>query len=211
MERFPAASALIGAWRPDRPVIGLRPHAAGMAARWFLQHFPGDVAYAYKANSSVFLLGALYGAGIRKFDVASIPEIEDAATIPGAELHFMHPVKSRTAIRRAFAEFGVRSFTLDSEEELKKIAEETGGCRDLILWVRVAVPSHNSKIPLERKYGVAGAKAARPAACGRKPMTGLSGVTAPISALADVYLSISWDLHQSGWTRALLEPAEAAV
>ena len=161
MERFPAASALIGAWRPDRPVIGLRPHAAGMAARWFLQHFPGDVAYAYKANSSVFLLGALYGAGIRKFDVASIPEIEDAATIPGAELHFMHPVKSRTAIRRAFAEFGVRSFTLDSEEELKKIAEETGGCRDLILWVRVAVPSHNSKIPLERKYGVAGAKAAR--------------------------------------------------
>src|SRR6185436_19867102 len=32
---------------------------------------------------------------------------------------------------------------------------------DLILWVRVAVPSHNSKIPLERKYGVTGAKAAR--------------------------------------------------
>jgi len=67
MERFPAASALIGAWKPDRPVIGLRPHAAGQAARWFLQHFPGDVAYAYKANSSVFLLGALYGAGIRSF------------------------------------------------------------------------------------------------------------------------------------------------
>ena len=86
MERFPAASALIGAWKPDRPVIGLRPHAAGRAARWFLQHFPGDVAYAYKANSSVFLLGTLYGAGIRKFDVASIPEIEDAATSP-AQLH----------------------------------------------------------------------------------------------------------------------------
>ena len=158
---FPSASALIGAGKPDRPVIGLRPHAAGRAARWFLQNFPGDVAYAYKANSSVFLLGALYGAGIRKFDVASIPEIEDAATIPGAELHYMHPVKSRTAIRRAFAEFGVRSFALDSEDELRKIAEETGGCRDLTLWVRVAVPSHNSKIPLERKYGVAGAKAAR--------------------------------------------------
>ena len=44
----------------------------------------------------------------------------------------MHPVKSRNAIRRAFAEFGVRSFALDSEDELKKIAEETGGCRDLI-------------------------------------------------------------------------------
>ena len=161
MHRFPSASALIGAQKPDQPVIGLRPHAAGRAARWFLENFPGDVAYAYKANSSVFLLGALYGAGIRHFDVASIPEIEDAATIPGAELHFMHPVKSRVAIRRAFAEYGVRSFALDSEDELKKIQEETGGCRDLVLWVRVAVTAKNSKIPLERKYGTAGAKAAR--------------------------------------------------
>ena len=96
MRRFPSASALIGATKPDIPVIGLRPHAAARAARWFIENFPGDVAYAYKANSSVFLLGALYGAGIRHFDVASLPEIEDAATIPGAHLHFMHPVKSRT-------------------------------------------------------------------------------------------------------------------
>jgi len=161
MRRFPSASALIGATKPDIPVIGLRPHAAARAARWFIRHFPGDVAYAYKANSSVFLLGALYGAGIRHFDVASIPEIEDAATIPGAILHFMHPVKSRTAIRRAFSEFGVRSFALDSEDELRKILDETGGCRDLTLWVRVSVASRNSKIPLERKFGVSGAKAAR--------------------------------------------------
>ena len=161
MRRFPSASALIGATKPDIPIIGLRPHAAGRAARWFIDNFPGDVAYAYKANSSVFLLGALYGAGVRHFDVASLPEIEDAATIPGAILHFMHPVKSRTAIRRAFSEFGVRSFALDSEDELRKIVEETGGCRDLTLWVRVAVAAKNSKIPLERKFGVSGARAAR--------------------------------------------------
>jgi ornithine decarboxylase len=161
MHRFPSASALIGATKPDLPVMAVRPHAAGRAARWFIDNFPGDVAYAYKANSSVFLLGALYGAGIRHFDVASLPEIEDAATIPGAHLHFMHPVKSRTAIRRAFAEFGVRSFALDSEDELKKILEETGGCRELTLWVRVAVAAKNSKIPLERKFGITGAKAAR--------------------------------------------------
>ncbi|HWB43811.1 MAG TPA: type III PLP-dependent enzyme [Hyphomicrobiaceae bacterium] len=161
MQRFPSATALISAQKPDRPVIGLRPHAAGRAAQWFLQNFPGDVAYAYKANSSVFLLGALYGAGIRHFDVASIPEIEDAATIPGAQLHFMHPVKPRTAIRRAFSEFGVRSFAVDSEDELKKIVEETGNSRELTLWVRIAVSAKNSKIPLERKYGVSGAKAAR--------------------------------------------------
>jgi ornithine decarboxylase len=161
MRKFPSANALIAATKPDIPVIGLRPHAAARAARWFMDNFPGDVAYAYKANSSVFLLGALYGAGIRHFDVASLPEIEDAATIPDATLHFMHPVKSRTAIRRAYAEFGVRSFALDSEDELKKILEETGGCRDLTLWVRVAVAPKNSKVPLDAKFGTAGAKAAK--------------------------------------------------
>ncbi|MCL4188567.1 MAG: hypothetical protein KJZ85_13255 [Rhodobacteraceae bacterium] len=161
MERFPSAAALIAHHKPDRPVLAARPHAAGRAARWFLERFPGEVAYAYKANSSVFLLGALFGAGIRQFDVASLPELEDAATIPGVELHFMHPVKSRTAIRRAYHEFGVKCFALDTEDELAKIVEETGGARDLQLFVRVAVPAKNSRIPLERKFGISGQKAAR--------------------------------------------------
>lgn len=164
MEKFSSAEALIASRRPDRPVLGLRPHAAGRAARWFLDNFPGDVAYAYKANSSVFLIGALYGAGIRHFDVASLPEVEDAATIPGVELHFMHPVKSRSAIRRAY-ELGIRSYSLDSEDELQKIVEETmgrsGPARDLNLYVRIAVPPKNSRIPLERKFGIQGAAAAR--------------------------------------------------
>jgi ornithine decarboxylase len=164
MERFASGRHLIAARKPEHPVLGLRPQAAGRAARWFLDHFDGDVAYAYKANSSVFLIGALYGAGIRHFDVASLPEIEDAATIPGCELHFMHPVKSRVAIRRAY-ELGVRSFSLDSEDELAKIVAETRGkwgrARDLKLFVRVAVPAKNSLIPLEHKFGTAGEEAAR--------------------------------------------------
>jgi len=159
MEKHSSASALIDKCRPERPVRGLRPHAAGRAARWFLDKFPGDVAYAYKANSSVFLIGALYGAGIRHFDVASLPEIEDAATIPDAHLHFMHPVKSRHAIRRAY-DLGVRSFSLDSEDELNKIIAATGEARDLLLWVRIAVPAINSRIPLERKFGIHGPEAA---------------------------------------------------
>jgi ornithine decarboxylase len=159
MEKFSSAHALIEKCRPERPVRGLRPLAAGRAAKWFLEKFPGDVAYAYKANSSVFLIGALYGAGVRHFDVASLPEIEDAATIPDAELHFMHPVKSRHAIRRAY-DLGVRSFSLDGEDELAKIMEATGGARDLILWVRMAVPAINSRIPLERKFGITGPEAA---------------------------------------------------
>ncbi len=95
MERFDSAADLVAARKPERPVLCARPHAAARSARWFLDNFPGDVAYAYKANSSVFLIGALYGAGIRHFDVASSVEVDDAATIPAAHLHFMNPVKSR--------------------------------------------------------------------------------------------------------------------
>ncbi|MEO1650141.1 MAG: type III PLP-dependent enzyme [Pseudomonadota bacterium] len=154
MERYQSARHFLSETRPERPVFGVRPHAAARAARYFLTHFPGEVAYAYKANSSVFLLGALYGAGIRHFDVASLPELEDAATIPDATLHFMHPVKSRNAIRRAYHEFGIRRFAVDSHDELEKIMEETGRPDDLHLYVRLSVPAHDSSIPLERKFGV---------------------------------------------------------
>ncbi len=164
MEKFHSAVELLANRKPDRPVLGVRPHATARAARWFLNTFPGDVAYAYKANSSVFMIGALYGAGIRHFDVASLPELEDAATIPSVELHFMHPVKSRSAIRRAY-ELGVRSFALDSEDELQKIIEETAGtkgpARGLKLFVRIAVRPKNSRVPLERKFGIQGVAAAR--------------------------------------------------
>ena len=160
LDTFKSAHDLIAARRPEKPVVGFRPHAAGRAARFFLENFPGDVAYAYKANSNVFLLGALYGAGIRHFDVASLPELEDAKTIPDVTFHFMHPVKSRHAIRRAYS-LGCRSFSLDSEDELGKILHETNGATDLVLWVRIAVPAKNSRVPLERKFGTTGTKAAR--------------------------------------------------
>ncbi len=161
MDRFATARELVTERRPDRPTFGLRPHAAGQAARWFLEHFPGDVAYAVKANASPFLLGALYGAGIRHFDVASLPEIEDVSSIPDAHLHFMHPVKSRNAIRRAYTEFGVRSFSLDSDDELKKIQDETDNSKELTLWVRLAVQPKNSALPLEKMFGTSGLKAVK--------------------------------------------------
>ena len=161
MEKFRSALDMVTALKPDKPVFAARPHAAGRAARWFIKNFPGEVAYAYKANSSVFLLGALYGAGITQFDVASIAELEDAATIPGVRLHFMHPVKSRLAIRKAYFDYDIKCFALDTEDELQKIVEETGDAKDLELFVRIAVPSKNSRIPLERKFGLTGQKAAK--------------------------------------------------
>lgn len=166
MEKFSSAADFVAKRAPQRPALAARPHAAAKAARWFLTHFPGDVAYAYKANASVFLLGALYGAGIRHFDVASLAELEDAVTIPHANLHFMHPVKSRHDIRRAYHDFGLNTFAIDSGDELQKIVQETSNksgtpAKDLNLFVRVAVPAINSRIPLEHKFGIAGEAAAQ--------------------------------------------------
>ena len=161
MEKFRSALDMVTALKQDLPVFAARPHAAGRAARWFINNFPGEIAYAYKANSSVFLLGALYGAGITQFDVASVAELEDAATIPGVRLHFMHPVKARHAIRKAYFDYDIKCFALDSEDELQKIVEETDGAKDLELFVRISVPAKNSRVPLEHKFGISGQKAQR--------------------------------------------------
>ena len=154
MDVFTSAAELLRHRRPERPVLALRPHAARRAARWFLAHFPGRVLYAAKANDAPEIVAALVEAGIRGFDVASLVEIERLAPVPGAELYFMNPVKSRGAIVRAYREFGVRSFAFDSDAELDKIVEETGGANDLTLFLRVACPNTHSLIPLEGKFGV---------------------------------------------------------
>ncbi len=161
MERFANALEMVTELQPDIPVFAARPHAAGRAARWFINNFPGEVAYAYKANSSPFIVGALFGAGITQFDVASVVELEDAATIPGVRLHFMHPVKARHAIRKAYFDYDIKCFALDTEDELQKIVEETDGAKDLELFVRIAVPAKNSRIPLEHKFGISGQAAQR--------------------------------------------------
>jgi ornithine decarboxylase len=153
MDVFTSAAELLRHHRPERPVLGLRPQAAARAARWFLANFPGRVLYAAKANDSPLIVDALTEAGIRAFDVASLTEIERLAGVPGAELFFMNPVKSRTAIARAYGALGVRSFAFDSDEELDKITEETGGASDVDLYLRVACPNTHSLIPLEGKFG----------------------------------------------------------
>jgi ornithine decarboxylase len=140
---------------PEGPVAIARPHRVAAAAQWFRAHFPGEVFYAVKANPSHWVLDALWGAGVQNFDVASDAEAQLIATrFPGAQVAFMHPVKSRRAIARAFHEFGVKTFALDSEDELDKILAETGGAKDLTLVVRFAVDGDGAAYPLTRKFGV---------------------------------------------------------
>ncbi|MDX2263855.1 MAG: type III PLP-dependent enzyme, partial [Hyphomicrobiales bacterium] len=159
MDKYQSAAELVRNVSVEKPVIGFRPHAARRAARWFLNNFPGEVLYALKANSAPEMVQALYDAGVRHYDVASLPEVHQAAALPGAQVHVMHPVKSRRLIAESYHDFGVRTFALDSEAELDKILAETGNAKDLTLLVRMACPSNFSQISLESKFGISWHKA----------------------------------------------------
>ena len=123
-----ASVAVIANQRPVQPVTLLRPHAARRAARFFVEKFPGRSLYAVKANPSPELLHILWDSGVTHYDVASIAEVRLVrATLPQAVLCFMHPIKASGAIREAYHAHGVKTFSLDSVEELEKIVE---ACRD---------------------------------------------------------------------------------
>jgi len=144
--------------RPVQPVTLLRPHAARRAARFFLDRFPGRSLYAVKANPSPDLLKILWDEGVTHYDVASIGEVRLVReTLPEAVLCFMHPVKAEEAIAEAYFEHGVRTFSLDSLDELEKIvrATSTDGVApaDLNLLVRLRVSSKHAKYSLASKFG----------------------------------------------------------
>jgi len=148
------ALGLASALRPVQPVTLIRPHAARRAARFFVEKFPGRSLYAVKANPSPDLLKELWDSGITHYDVASIAEVRLVAeTLPDAVLCFMHPVKAVEAIAEAYQRYGVRTFSLDTMEELEKIVTATGGATDLNLLVRIRVSSDHSKLSLAAKFG----------------------------------------------------------
>jgi ornithine decarboxylase len=152
-----ACAADLAKQRPVQPVTLIRPHAARRAARFFVEKFPGRSLYAVKANPSPDLLLLLWESGVTHYDVASIAEVRLVAeTLPDAVQCFMHPVKAEEAIAEAYA-LGVRTFSLDTMEELEKIvrATATDGVEadDLNLCVRIRVSSDHSKLSLAAKFG----------------------------------------------------------
>ena len=145
--------------RPAEPVTLLRPHAARRAARFFVEKFPGRSLYAVKANPSPDLLRILWDSGVTHYDVASLGEVRLVAeALPEAVLCFMHPVKAEEAIAEAYFEHGVRTFSLDTLDELEKIVRATAGpdgsaATDLNLLVRLRVSSDHAKLSLAAKFG----------------------------------------------------------
>ena len=151
-------AAAIAKLRPVQPVTLLRPHAARRAARYFVEKFPGRSLYAVKANPSPDLLRVLWDAGVTHYDVASIGEVRLVHdTLPEAVLCFMHPVKAEEAIAEAYFKHRVKTFSLDTVEELDKIvrATSTDGvpATDLNLLVRIRVSSDHAKLSLASKFG----------------------------------------------------------
>ncbi|KKC23789.1 decarboxylase [Sphingomonas sp. SRS2] len=155
MHKHHSALGLATSLRPVQPVTLLRPHAAARAARFFVEKFQGRSMYAVKANPSPDLIQILWDNGITHYDVASIAEVRlVAGLLPEATLCFMHPVKAEEAIAEAYFDHGVRTFSLDSIEELEKIVRATKGAADLTLCVRMRVSSEMSKLSLASKFGV---------------------------------------------------------
>ncbi|MBP6112714.1 MAG: type III PLP-dependent enzyme [Sphingobium sp.] len=155
MHKHPSALGVATALKPAAPVTLIRPQAAARAARFFAEKFPGRSLYAVKANPSPALLLMLWDNGITHYDVASIAEVRLVAeTLPEAKLCFMHPVKAEEAIAEAYHVHGVRTFSLDTIEELEKIVRATDAAQDLELCVRLRVSSDHAQLSLAAKFGV---------------------------------------------------------
>jgi ornithine decarboxylase len=151
-------AAAIAKLRPVQPVTLLRPHAARRAASYFVEKFPGRSLYAVKANPSPDLLSILWEAGVTHYDVASIGEVRLVReTLPDAVQCFMHPVKAEEAIAEAYFDHDVKTFSLDTIEELDKIVRATATdgvpASDLNLLVRIRVSSDHAKLSLAAKFG----------------------------------------------------------
>ena len=157
---FPSIDAVVARTRPSEPLLCLRPAVIAGTAQCFVDSFPGDLLYAVKCNPEPRVLRALWAGGVRHFDCASIAEVALVRKLlPAAEVHFMHPVKSRPAIRDAFDVYGVTDFAFDSADELAKILQETvpvglvGDPPVLGLFIRLVLPKGSAVYDLSGKFG----------------------------------------------------------
>ena len=154
MQKFKSVDELVNQLKPTEPVYCIRKKSIQLASKFFQKQFPGKVLYAVKTNPHPTVLKTLVDSGINNFDIASIKEIEAIKNInPRAKCSFMHTVKSRESINKAYFKHGIRAYSLDTKDELIKILESTNQAKDLELHVRVAVSNEHAEIDLSKKFG----------------------------------------------------------
>jgi len=154
MQKFKSVDELVSQLKPEKPVYCIRKKSIQIASKTFQNEFPGTILYAVKTNPHPDVLKTIVQSGINSFDVASIKEIEDIKKIsPKAKCSYMHTVKTRESIKTAYFKFGVKTFSLDTKDELIKIIESTNKAKDLELFVRVSVSNEHAEIDLSKKFG----------------------------------------------------------
>jgi ornithine decarboxylase len=154
MQKFKSVEDLIKQLKPEKPVYCIRKDSVTNASKFFQKNFPGDILYAVKTNPHPIIIKALIDSGIQQFDVASIEEIEQIKKFSNtAKCSFMHTVKSPESIKKAYFEYNVKTFSLDTKEELIKIIKNTNNAKNLELFIRVAVSNEHAEIDLSKKFG----------------------------------------------------------
>ena len=160
MQKFKSVDELVSQLKPERPVYCIRKTSIHIASKTFQNKFPGKILYAVKTNPHPEVLKAIVESGIENFDVASIQEVEDIRRIsPHAKCSYMHTVKSRESIKKAYFNHDIKAFALDTKDELIKIIESTNHAKDLELFVRVAVSNEHAEIDLSKKFGALSSEA----------------------------------------------------
>jgi ornithine decarboxylase len=160
MQKFKSVETLVNQLRPDKPVYCIRKNSILSATKLFQKKFPGKILYAVKTNPHPAVIDTLIQSGINQFDVASIEEIKAVRNFsPSAKCSYMHTVKNRESISEAYFKYGVKTFALDTKDELIKIIESTSNAKDLELFVRVAVSNEHAEIDLSKKFGALNSEA----------------------------------------------------
>ncbi len=154
MRKFNSVNELVNFLKPESPVYCIRPEEIRKSIKFFRNNFPGKILYAVKTNPHEKVIKQIISSGIKEFDVASINEIKLIKKInPKSKLHFMHTVKCKRSISSAYFNYGIKSFSLDTKDELRKILYATNQAKDLELYVRIAISNEHAEIDLSRKFG----------------------------------------------------------
>ena len=160
MQKFKSVEDLVNQLKPDKPVYCIRKNSILSASKYFQQNFPGKVLYAVKTKPHKEVIKTLIESGITQFDVASIEEIKAVREFShSAKCSFMHTIKSKDSIHEAYFNYGIKTFALDTKDELIKIIKNTNNARDLELFVRVAVSNEHAEIDLSKKFGALNSEA----------------------------------------------------
>jgi ornithine decarboxylase len=138
---FADAAELALKLKPREAVFCFSADALRTRVREFLDGFPGEVAYAVKANPGEHILLTASSCGLALFDVASVHEMKQVRSVaPRARFHYHNPIKSREEIDEAYRIYDCRRFAADDLQEIYKITQTVGRSTGIEIAIRFRLP-----------------------------------------------------------------------